>query len=196
MKLSALLNSTADAHSGLDGRELVKAKVSELVIMGGSYPSGHSWNFWGSDASLAAHVINTWDEHMPRLVFVGDDVGKYVRCGGPLMSLGPSTDPVRMAYIYYGYNSPLSSWDPLAVLFAANGLGRLFKFGNDHGRNHIEPNGTNRWIWDQQIRNQFFIRLNVDHETATNELDQIFLEAANAFAGPAQPKAPSWHQEL
>ncbi|KAK3293584.1 inosine/uridine-preferring nucleoside hydrolase [Chaetomium fimeti] len=62
--LSALLNSTGDAHSPLPGRALLSRKVTELVVMGGAYPSGkRSWNFWGSPLSgpgAAAHVINSW----------------------------------------------------------------------------------------------------------------------------------------
>ncbi|KAI9149123.1 hypothetical protein HJFPF1_11171 [Paramyrothecium foliicola] len=88
--LSALLNSTGDTYTSLTGRELVAAKVSQLIIMGGGYPSGYSFNFWGSNSSLAAHVVNTWDG---RMVFVGDDVGKHVLSGGLLMEHGPKDDP-------------------------------------------------------------------------------------------------------
>jgi hypothetical protein len=185
-KLSGLLNSTADSYSDLAGRELVVRKVSELVIMGGGYPSGHSWNFWGSNASLTAHVINTWEG---RMVFAGGDVGGHVKSGGPLMSDGPKTDPVRMAYIYYSYYIPRPSWDPLAVLYAMNGLGDLFKFGNDYGYNHVEANGTNRWIWDHQVRNQFFLRLKADNETTAVELDRLFLQGALSVEGQHGSKA-------
>jgi hypothetical protein len=198
-QLSGLLNSTADSYSGFNGRELVKHKVSELVIMGGGYPSGHSWNFWGSDPSLAAHVVNTWEG---RIIFVGDDVGKYVKSGGPLMSEGPTTDPVRMAYIYYTYYTSRSSWDPLAIVYATNGLGNLFEFGNDHGYNHIEADGTNRWIWDSQTRDQFFLRLKASNETAAAEIDRLFLQGAALYAKQPGAKVPLGepmkpdHQEL
>ncbi|KAI0971673.1 inosine/uridine-preferring nucleoside hydrolase [Xylaria arbuscula] len=173
--LSSLLNSTADSYSELGGRELVARKVSELVIMGGGYPSGYEFNFWGSNASLTAHVVNTWEG---RVVFLGDEVGKHVKSGGRLMSEGPNTDPVRMAYIYYTYFTPRPSWDPLTVLYAIDGLGDLFTFGNEDGYNHIDAGGANRWIWDQEVRNQFFLRLRVDEETAAAELDRLFLEGA------------------
>lgn len=182
-----MLNSTADSYSDLTGRELVVRKVSELVIMGGVYPSGYSWNFWGSNASLTAHVINTWKG---RTVFAGEEVGEHVKSGGRLMSEGPKTDPVRMAYIYYSYCIPRSSWDPLAVLYAMNGLGDLFKFGNDYGYNHVEANGANRWVWDQQVRNQFFLRLKADNETAAAELDRLFLQGALSAAERHRSKAP------
>lgn len=147
--------------------------------MGGAYPSGHSWNFWGSGPDIAAHVINTWNG---RIVFVGSDVGKFVLSGKSLIEKASLSDPVRMAYIFYKYNQPHSSWDPLTVLFAVNGLALLFKYGNDHGYNHIEPNGTNRWVWDRQSSNQFFLRLNVDNETAAAELDRLYLDAATKFS--------------
>ncbi|KFZ00088.1 hypothetical protein V500_01176 [Pseudogymnoascus sp. VKM F-4518 (FW-2643)] len=179
--LSGLLNSTADSYSDLSGRNLVARKVAELVVMGGGYPSGYSWNFWGSNSSLTAHVINTWDG---RVVFVGDDVGKDVKSGGELMSAGPKTDPVRMAYIYYSYYVPASSWDPLAVLYAIGGLGGLFKLGNKYGYNHVEAGGANR------------------NETAAAKLDRLFLQGALSVAEQHTTEAPqrkhvcSTHEEL
>lgn len=144
--------------------------------MGGGYPTGHSFNFWASNnASLAAHVINTWQG---RIVFAGDDVGEHVLAGGPLMSAGPRTDPVRMAYAWYTYYAPRSSWDPLAVLYAIHGLGDLFRFGNEYGYNHVEPDGTNRWVWDETARKQHFLRLKVDNETAAAEVDRLLLLGA------------------
>ncbi|OAA80777.1 inosine/uridine-preferring nucleoside hydrolase [Akanthomyces lecanii RCEF 1005] len=178
--LSGLLNSTADAFSTLPGRQLVEAKVSELVIMGGGYPFGHSYNFWGSDPGLAAHVVNTWDG---RIVFVGDDVGKFVRTGGLLMANGPRSDPVRKAYICYTFLQPQSSWDPLTVLYAMNGLGDVFRFGNEYGYNYIEANGSNRWVWDKEARKQSFLRLKVDDATAAAEVDRLFLRGALSARG-------------
>jgi hypothetical protein len=167
----------------------MRSKVTELVIMGGGYPSGYSFNFWGSgNPSFAAHVINTWDG---RMVFIGDDVGRNVKSAGPLMSNGPLRDPVRMAYIYYSYYIPRPSWDPLTILYGTSGLGDLFEFGNKFGRNYIEPDGTNRWIWDSQVRNQFFLRLKVKNETAATKLDQLLLQGANLFANRLPPSALS-----
>ncbi|KAL2259993.1 hypothetical protein VTK26DRAFT_6146 [Humicola hyalothermophila] len=173
--LSALLNSTSDSYSNLTGRDLVAQKVNELVVMGGKYPSGRSWNFWGSDPSLAAHVINTWDG---RVVFVGGDVGKQVLSGGPLMVKGPKKDPVRMAYIYYSYYAPRPSWDPLTILYAIHGLGDLFELGNEYGYNHVHPDGTNEWVWDENVRSQHFLRLKVDNQTAAGEVDRLLLQGA------------------
>ncbi|KAL1845753.1 hypothetical protein Daus18300_014455 [Diaporthe australafricana] len=187
--ISGLLNSTADTYSPLDGPELVRRKVSELVIMGGGYPSGHSWNFWGSGhPARTSQVINDWDSTIP-LTFVGDDTGKYVLAGGALMDDGPAADPVRRAYTYYTYGlTPgRASWDPLAVLYAICGLGALFRRGNDFGYNHVESgNGSNYWVWDERVTNQSFLRLAVPNETAAAEVDRLFLNGARSATGDEQ----------
>lgn len=148
--------------------------------MGGGYPTGRrSWNFWGSDPSLAAHVINTWNG---AVTFIGSDVGKKVLSGTPLMLEGPKTDPVRMAMIYYSYFRPISSWDPLTILYAAYGLGDLFTLGNEYGYNHIEADGSNKWVDDASNTTQHFLRLKVSHEKAAAVLDEKYLLAARNFA--------------
>ncbi|KAJ4301128.1 hypothetical protein N0V90_003218 [Kalmusia sp. IMI 367209] len=190
--LSGLLNSTADDYSQLNGRELVNAKVVELAIMGGGYPSGHSWNFWGSNPTLTAHVINSWDGKM---TFIGDEVGKHVLAGEPLMKSQLDDDPIRMGYIYYGYGKPLSSWDPLTVLYIANGLGNLFELGNELGYNRILANGTNEWVYHTTARDQHYLRLKVSNATAAAELDRLFLDAATRFSKRAGSGQPS-HGEL
>ncbi|KAI0878436.1 inosine/uridine-preferring nucleoside hydrolase [Hypoxylon argillaceum] len=187
--LSGLLNSTADSYSQLSGPELVAQKVSELVIMGGDYPSGYGYNFWGSNASLSAHVVNNWEG---RMVFLGGEVGKHVQSGRWFMAEAPETDPVRMAYIYYTYNTSRASWDPLTVLYAIHGLGDLFTFGNEYGYNHVEANGSNRWVWDREVQNQFFLRLKPDEESAAAELDRLFLQGAMSVA--RQPVVAASHK--
>lgn len=179
--LSGLLNSTGDKYSSLSGPRLLSAKVRELVIMGGGYPTGHSWNFFGSSSSLTAHVINNWDSLVPSvpLFYVGDDVGKYVLTGTPLMTSGPDNDPVKWAYIWYSYYQPRASWDPLAVLYAVHGLGDTFELGNEYGYNHVDPaNGTNTWVWEEGRRNQFFLRLKKRNETVAAKVDELFLQGS------------------
>lgn len=154
--------------------------------MGGSFPGpGHSWNFWGSNPAFAAHVINTWNEQVP-LVFLGDEIGKDVLSGTSLVNQGPHSDPVRKAYMYYLLLEARSSWDPLAVLYAARRLGDMFEFGNEYGRNHIFQNGSNQWIWDGTVTNQHFLQLRVSNETAARELDRLYLRGAQSALTPAK----------
>ncbi|KAK2000462.1 inosine/uridine-preferring nucleoside hydrolase [Colletotrichum falcatum] len=173
--LSGLLNSTADAHSNLTGPALVASKVSELVVMGGGYPSGREFNFFGDNPLHTAHVVNNWKG---RMVFCGTEVGSAVLSGGKLLAEGPASDPVRQAYIYYNFYRPRESWDPLTVLYATRGLGELFEYGNDNGRNFVHPNGSNEWVFDRNVTNQFWLDLKVDNVTAAAALDELYLEGA------------------
>jgi hypothetical protein len=148
--------------------------------MGGNYPSStrRSWNFVGSGSpARAAHVVNTWSAG--RVVFLGNDVGREVLTGGPLMREGPERDPVRMAYVWYSYFEGRPSWDPLAVVYAIQGVGGLFEYGNEGGYNLVDGvEGTNRWVWDKGGREQFFLKLRVKPEVAAEEVDRLFLRGA------------------
>ncbi|KAI0162440.1 inosine/uridine-preferring nucleoside hydrolase [Pestalotiopsis sp. NC0098] len=174
--LSDLLNSTADEYSSLDGPDLITAKVSELVIMGGNYPSGYEYNFWGDNPISTAHVVNNWKTTM---VFSGADLGGNVTSGVPLITQGPENDPVRQAYLYYTHGTSRYSWDPLTVLYAIEGLDSgLFEYGNEYGYNYVHPNGSNEWVFDEQVSNQHWLNLKVDNVTAGAELDDMFLSKA------------------
>lgn len=119
------------------------------------------------------------------MVFIGDEIGRDVFSGGPLMREGPASDPVWQAYIYYSYFSPRSSWDALAVLYAIHGQGGMFEFGNEYGYNLVGRDGENRWIWDEAARSQNYLRLKVSNATAAAEIDRLLLKGARSVGGPA-----------
>jgi inosine-uridine nucleoside N-ribohydrolase len=178
--LSGLLNSTADGYSDLDGAALVEAKVQELVVMGGGYPSGYEFNFWGDNPLLTAHAVNTWPRSVP-VTFLGTEVGEMVFTGARLTVEGPAGDPVKAGYEWYlGYNSTRQSWDPLTVAYACSGLGTWFEYGNVGGYNYVWPNGSNAWINDTTRTNQNYLKLKVDNGTVASELDGLFLEGARS----------------
>ncbi|KAK0670687.1 inosine-uridine preferring nucleoside hydrolase-domain-containing protein [Cercophora samala] len=174
--LSGLLNSSSDMYSSLSGPDLIAAKVTELVIMGGQYPSGYEYNFWGGNPSLTAHVVNTW-KGSP-ITFSGFEMGENVTSGLRLINEGPRDDPVKAAYVYYGYATARPSFDPLTVLYAMEGLGDLFEFGAEYGYNHVEQNGSNTWIYDKEVTGQRFLRLKVPEDRAGAEVDKRLLQAA------------------
>ncbi|KAL3424039.1 inosine uridine-preferring nucleoside hydrolase [Phlyctema vagabunda] len=178
--LSGLLNSTADQYSPLSGPELIAAKVSELVVMGGQYPSGREYNFFGDNPAHTAHVVNNWKG---RVTFSGGELGGYVMSGASLTVDGPENDPVKAGYQWYiGYNNSRESWDPLTVLYACQGLGDLFEYANSFGRNHVFANGSNAWVFDEADKDQRWLRLKVDNVTAGQALDGYFLDGATAYA--------------
>ena len=158
--------------------------------MGGGYPVGRrSWNFYGSKTQAAAHVINAWEGP---ITFVGEDVGKKVLSGRPLIFDGPENDPVRMAMIYYSYTRPIRSWDPLTIMYAAYGLGDMFEFGNVRGYNRINADGSNEWVNEATDKHQHYLRLKISNEEAAAILDEKYLEAARKFAKrtPLRPPPP------
>lgn len=180
--LSALLNSTTDGYSDLNGYQLVEAKVKELAVMGGGYPAGHEFNFFGDDPSLTAHVVNTWPPAVP-ITFLGTEIGEQVSTGARLTVEGPANDPVKAAYEWYvGYNTTRFSWDPLTVAYAVQGLGSWFEYGNTDGYNHVFPNGSNVWVEDAGRTNQHYLRLKTDNATVAKELDELLLEGAREWA--------------
>jgi hypothetical protein len=177
IQLSGLLNSTADEYSDLTGLELIATKVSELVVMGGDYPSGYEFNFFGDDPSRTAHIINTWPG---RIVFSGYSMGLDVTSGRRFMEEGPASDPVRSAYLWYTYRTPRSSWDPLTLLYAMHGLGDVFEFANEYGYNHVHANGSNTWVFDETRDDQNWLKLAVSAAHAEELLDKLYLEGASS----------------
>jgi inosine-uridine nucleoside N-ribohydrolase len=179
--LSALLNSSADAYSDLNGYELVSAKVKKLAVMGGGYPSGHEYNFWGDNPHATAHVVNTWPRDVP-VTFLGTEVGEVVLSGAKLTTEGPQGDPVKAGYGWYvGYNATRMSWDPLTVAYAVLGLGTWFEYGNVDGYNYVFANGSNVWIADEGVTNQRYLRLAVNNVTVADELDGLYLKGMRLF---------------
>ncbi|KAF2650994.1 nucleoside hydrolase [Lophiostoma macrostomum CBS 122681] len=172
--LSGLLNSTADRHSALDGAALVETKVKELAVMGGGYPSGYEFNFWGDSPLLTAHVS------VP-VTFLGTEIGEKIFTGARLTVEGPTNDPVRAGYEWYvGYNTTRQSWDPLTVAYACLGLGTWFEYGNEEGYNYVSSNGSNAWIDDPARTNQHYLNLKMDNETVASELEEMFLRGTRA----------------
>ncbi|KAJ6194635.1 hypothetical protein J3E72DRAFT_272000 [Bipolaris maydis] len=118
-------------YSMLSGVELVRAKVAELVVMGGDYPSGYEFNFWSDNPLATAHVVNTWPG---RITYLGSKVGEDISSGAILTTQGPMNDPVKSAFEHYiGYNRSRYSWDPLTVVYACQGLGEWFEYGGSGG---------------------------------------------------------------
>ncbi|KAI5916992.1 inosine-uridine preferring nucleoside hydrolase-domain-containing protein [Camillea tinctor] len=178
--LSRLLSSTNDTYSSFPGTDLVTAKVKELIVMGGSYPSGREFNFFGYNSTATAHVVNNWPTPV---TFSGSELGNYVFSGARLSLEAPENDPVRGAYIWYnGYNKSRNSWDPLTMLYAIEGLGRVFRFGNFGGHNYVYPDGQNEWRSESNGREQHYLELVVSNQTAGSVLDHMFIQGAKRAA--------------
>ncbi|KAB8208123.1 glycosyl hydrolases family 28-domain-containing protein [Aspergillus parasiticus] len=178
-QLSELLSSPGDIYSSLSGHDLVEAKVKELVIMGGAYPCGYEYNFYGSNVSATAHVVNTWPGPM---TFSGAELGATVYSGARLTVEGPVGDPVKAAYRWYtGYNTSRSSWDPLTVLYAINGISNMFVYANKPGHNYVYPDGRNEWLPDNSLYPpdnlypQKYLKLQMSEQSAGESIAKVQL---------------------
>ncbi|MFC1637171.1 nucleoside hydrolase [Planctomycetota bacterium] len=144
--MAELLKSKPDQYSALTGRELVEAKVKELVSMGGRWPNSPKdegeYNFT-MDGAAAHKVISDWPG---KIMFTG--LGKDVMTGGRLVAQAPKDNPVPVYYrnFFEGHKvSERSSWDLIAVLYAVRGLSDYLTAVSG-GTCVSQEDGSNQWI--------------------------------------------------
>ncbi len=144
--MADLLSSTPDRYSPMTGRELVKAKVRELVSMGGTWPNSPKregeYNFH-MDGPAAHKVISEWPG---KIMFTG--LGKDIMTGGRLVAQASKDNPVPAFYrnFFKGQGvSERSSWDLIAVLYAVRGLSDYFT-DVTAGRSISKQDGSNQWV--------------------------------------------------
>lgn len=153
--LERLLTSGPDAHSPLLGRDLVRAKVGRLVVMGGAYPysdirlleplKGAEYNFYNAPAS-ADRVCREWPTPV---TFAGFEVGEAVLAGRLLTTRAPADKPVRVTYEVFDHPQGRSAWDKIAVLRAVRGPrhGEVQLFEEVSGTNTVGPaTGSNKFL--------------------------------------------------
>jgi hypothetical protein len=174
--LVALLDSPPNNISSLNGVDLIKSSVNQIVMMGGEYPrsvKSPEFNF-AYNATLTGRVVNDWPT---RMVFSGVETGEDIVTGIPFCDKLSDKNPVREAYrVYSGCNNGNSSWDLIATyfgIFADKDKG-FWKFGNNGGYNKINEDGSNEWVTSPN-KDHHFIRLNITKEEMANRLDNILL---------------------
>ncbi len=153
--LRHLLESAADGHSPLSGRDLVARKGRALTVMGGAYPEGAESNFMG-DPDAARAVADGWPTPV---VFAGYEVGEEVLTGARLWEEAPEDNPVRAAYHLWDLHFarrftpefdpeagiwPHSSYDPIAVLAAVRDPHDYWD-AVATGHNAVAADGSNAW---------------------------------------------------
>lgn len=169
--LASLLKSKPDKLSPLSGPDLVSAKVSELVVMGGKYPdypSGFEFNFGHEDPASTAYALKHWP-HNVSITFSGYELGANVYTGKGLEN-APADSPILAAYQWYvGRGSTMrEAWDPITTLygilgldgFSELGMKPMLEFANQYGYNHITSrDGSNAWVNDTRVTNQHWLKL-------------------------------------
>ena len=153
-----LLRSPADTHSPLDGMELVRQKVKEFFIMGGSYNrvNKNEANFRWSGPGVAKYVMDS----LPRPVtlnggMIGNRKDGY-GTGSRLNELAENT-MMRSGYRYFFQHPPewaslapsdsipdWSIWDIITVQLAATGVQDYFTV-IDQGSLEMDEEGLTTW---------------------------------------------------
>lgn len=141
--LKNLLESEPDKISPLQGTELVKRKVKELVSMAGAFPEGREYNVL-SDSVASEKVFANWPT---QIILSGFEIGKQIKTGAKVIANERLDSPVKDVY---ALAMPLSkddadgrmSWDQTAVLVAVRGAQPYF--GMKRGKIIVEG-GSNKW---------------------------------------------------
>lgn len=165
--LADLLASGPDKYSRLSGKALVKRKVKELVIMGGTYPGSDrdlylkGTSKHGITPLVAKRVLDSWPTKM---TFAAGNVCGDVTTGQSLARKTPKSNPVRESYKLFFKKEGVGrdSWDPCAVLYAVRGFsgpgGRYFAMPNVNKHLEINKSGTTRWVAPNNGRHQRLVR--------------------------------------
>jgi hypothetical protein len=172
--LANLLGSPADATSPLTGRQLVAAKVKELVMMGGQFPKGAESNFT-NDPAAAVQAAGDWPTPV---VFDGYEIGAPILTGSALTD-APAADPVREAYqIFAGAGNDTGSWDLTAALVAGTGTGKLFTLSGP-GHITVAPDGSNTWA-STPTGNQHYLVAAAPAGTVADRLQSLLTQNPTA----------------
>lgn len=143
--LADLLRSPPDQYSTLNGKDLVKKKVKQLVCMAGAFPKGNEFNV-RMDAAASKYVFENWNTP---ILFSGVEIGFTIRTGLPLINnRSIQNSPVKDVY---RISIPKSlqdsagrmSWDQTAVIIAVKGVGPWWK--TKTGQIIIAGDGSNTW---------------------------------------------------
>jgi inosine-uridine nucleoside N-ribohydrolase len=175
--LRDLLKSGPDQHSPLSGSELVARKVKELSCMGGRYPAdrgaGESGNF-RPDPDSTKYVARRWPTP---IMFGGDEIGEKVWTGERVRSELPENHPIRRAYdLFLGEEPERQSWDQVAVLYAARGLGQYWT-AHHEGFNEIVKNGNNVWRPEPDLENHSYLIEKMDPERLADVFEDLMVRA-------------------
>jgi hypothetical protein len=143
--LRDLLKSGPDKFSSLAGVDLIRKKVSELVIMGGQFPASSptagEYNLASRGAGpVSREVIENWPTP---ILFSGFEIGRSIFTNRWLAAV-KGHNPVRRAFeLFDGFHGH-PSFDETAVLAAVRPPGHYWNIVAN-GWCQVASNGTDRW---------------------------------------------------
>ncbi len=155
MNIKKLIESEADVYSPLTGRELIKAKVKEFVIMGGQFPTGErrEWNFDGNMPGVTQYVLGKLE--VP-ITFLGYEIGVNLKTGEVFNELDKDS-PLYLGFYHFSKYAPWmkhqfegniydnATYDQTAVLYAVRGGVDNYWQRVTNGICVPDPEGRNTW---------------------------------------------------
>ncbi|MFO0869996.1 MAG: nucleoside hydrolase [Pirellulales bacterium] len=160
--LAELLDTPADAHSALTGRQLIEQKVKLLSIMAGAFQTIHADNRYREynvvqDIPAAQQLARHWPTP---IVWSGFEIG--IALPYPAASIQRDYGYVPhhpIAEAYYRYEAPpheRPTWDLTAVLYAVRPEAGYFDL-SPPGRVTVEADGFTRFVPQAQGRDRFLV---------------------------------------
>ena len=174
--LANLLVSRPDRYSPLNGTELVRRKVKELVSMAACFNkeigSFKEFNV-KMDATASEKVFNEWPG---TIIFSGFEIGARIFTGLPITRSSIRNSPVKDVFVHSIPQDPQDkngrmSWDETAVLIAVRGPANYYELVG--GRIIGKPDGSNDWDYHQQ--GHYFIREKMPVAKVTVLIDRLIM---------------------
>lgn len=183
MNIKNLIESQADSLSDLNGKELIRRKVKEFVIMGGQFPEGNKeWNFDGNMPGVTKSVIQ--NINVP-VVFSGYEVGLEIKTGEVFNTIEKNT-PLYIGFMHFSQYAPWmkmdfngkilknSTYDQTAILYAIkNGVGNYWDKIDD-GICEPDDIGGNKWVISNSS-NHSYLKLKMNKEELARLIESLML---------------------
>ncbi|HEY6505607.1 MAG TPA: nucleoside hydrolase [Chitinophagaceae bacterium] len=174
--MSNLLNSSPDQYSPLNGKELVRQKVKQLVSMAGCF-DGRMGAFKEFNVKMDAPASqNVFDNWPGTILFSGFEIGAKIFTGLPIVNSSISHSPVKDVF---AWSIPLDpqdkngrmSWDETAVLVAVRGAASYYDLVA--GKIISKPDGSN--TWDLNGNGHYFLKEKMPVVEITKLLDELIM---------------------
>lgn len=171
--LANLLNSPPDRYSKLNGYQLIRTKVKNLVSMAGKFPKGREYNVF-KDAPSSLTVFNSWPTP---IIFSGFEIGDKIKTGLKLITAKKITNsPVKDVYAISipkasSDSNGRSSWDQTTVLVAINS--HVPYYDLIEGKIKVNREGVTTWSQDQ--KGHYYLLEKMPYELVGSLIEKLMM---------------------
>lgn len=172
--LPSLLTSKAGDGSGLDGRELIAAKVKETVIEDGFFPNDGFPALTNQKLDPAAATEVVSGDWPTPIAWVDGTTGVATKVGGALCASAPAKNPMRIVYeAKFGCGPPADGdWDGPTLLYAVQGPGDLFTELGQDGSAYINAHGGLSWGTNPKRPGDVYVHV-ADQDALNDEINSL-----------------------